>query len=179
VTGDPQNQRLASWKAIARFLGCSVRSARRWEQLEGLPVHRHQHSARASVYAFANELAAWRESRREALPTRTDSVVDELPHAPRTDIAIAVLPLSFAGADPRLSYLADGLTDEIISTLSLARAADCLRRAMDHGFSNYPYIAQHHPFFRAPWSDHGIDTLMQQLLARWQYLNPAAGPDRG
>ena len=48
--------RLESWKAIARYLGRSVRTVRRWEQQEGLPVHRLMHQSQASVYAFRQEL---------------------------------------------------------------------------------------------------------------------------
>ncbi len=37
---------------------------RRWEEKEGLPVHRLQHDKRGSIYAYATELDTWRESRR-------------------------------------------------------------------------------------------------------------------
>lgn len=51
--------RLDSWKEIAAYLRRSVRSARRWEKEEGLPVHRHLHSKRDSVYAYRSELDEW------------------------------------------------------------------------------------------------------------------------
>jgi tetratricopeptide (TPR) repeat protein len=57
------SDRLDSWKEIAIYLNRSVRTVRRWEWLEGLPVHRQQHQKRASVYAYKPELDAWRESR--------------------------------------------------------------------------------------------------------------------
>jgi len=34
--------RLDSWKQIAAYLKCDERTVRRWEENEGLPVHRHQ-----------------------------------------------------------------------------------------------------------------------------------------
>lgn len=60
----PQEPRLESWKEIAAYLNRDARTVRRWEQSEGLPVHRHRHLARSSVYAFPSELDAWRANRR-------------------------------------------------------------------------------------------------------------------
>ncbi len=59
--------RLESWKEIATYLKRDVRTVQRWEAFEALPVHRHQHKKRGSVYALRGELDAWRESRREEL----------------------------------------------------------------------------------------------------------------
>jgi Tol biopolymer transport system component len=56
--------RLDSWKEIATYLGVSERTARRYEIQERLPVHRHQHEKRGSVYAVPAEIDAWREERR-------------------------------------------------------------------------------------------------------------------
>ena len=60
-------QRIDSWKAIANYLQRSVRTVRRWESEEDLPVHRHKHSKGASVYAYRAELDAWRNVHRKAL----------------------------------------------------------------------------------------------------------------
>ncbi len=51
--------RLDSWKEIAAYLRRSVRSAKRWEKEEGLPVRRHLHGKGDSVYAYRTELDAW------------------------------------------------------------------------------------------------------------------------
>lgn len=59
-------RRLESWKAIASYLNRHVTTVRRWEQLEGLPVHRHVHGALGSVYAFTSELDDWFEGRRHS-----------------------------------------------------------------------------------------------------------------
>ncbi len=56
--------RLDSWKEIAAYLKRDVTTVRRWEKREGLPVHRHRHEQRESVYAFAGELDSWWQSRR-------------------------------------------------------------------------------------------------------------------
>jgi len=56
--------RLDSWKEIASHFRRDVRTVRRWEQAEGMPVHRHLHRARGSVYAYADELDRWWDTRR-------------------------------------------------------------------------------------------------------------------
>ena len=57
-------QPLESWKEIAVYLNRDVSTVQRWEKSENLPVRRHQHQARASVYAYPSELDAWREKRK-------------------------------------------------------------------------------------------------------------------
>jgi Tol biopolymer transport system component len=57
---------LESWKEIAAYLQRDVRTAKRWEKSEGLPVRRHLHQARSSVYAYVSELDGWRAGRRPA-----------------------------------------------------------------------------------------------------------------
>ena len=64
--------RLDSWKAIANYLGRSVRTVRRWETLEGLPVRRHRHEKGTSVYAYCHELDAWRAKLHEVPPGATE-----------------------------------------------------------------------------------------------------------
>ena len=60
--------RLESWKEIAEYLGREVRTVQRWERDQGLPVHRHAHHKRSSVYAFPAELDRWRSGRAPQLP---------------------------------------------------------------------------------------------------------------
>src|SRR5512143_3282429 len=55
--------RLESWKQIAAYLNRGVRTVRRWETEEGLPVHRHMHRSLGSVYAYKSEIDAWRQAR--------------------------------------------------------------------------------------------------------------------
>ena len=106
--------RLRSWKAIAAYLGCSVRTARRWEAEEGLPVHRLMHKSQGSVYAYAAELDAWL-NRDEAKQKPAQAAGDD------ERASIAVLPFGFIGADADSNYLADGFTDEVIADLSKIR----------------------------------------------------------
>src|SRR5437868_5051593 len=63
-TGTAEPDRLDSWKQIAAYLGKSERTVRRWQQTEGLPVHRHIHQQRGSVWAYRKELDDWLDGRR-------------------------------------------------------------------------------------------------------------------
>src|ERR1700691_1411930 len=60
----PSERRLDSWKEIATYLGRDVTTVQRWERQEGMPVHRHLHHKRGSVYALSSELDAWRQGRK-------------------------------------------------------------------------------------------------------------------
>jgi len=60
---EAQRDRLDSWKQIAAYLGRGVTTVQRWEQEEGLPVHRLLHAKKGSVFAFKSELDAWQMSR--------------------------------------------------------------------------------------------------------------------
>jgi Tol biopolymer transport system component len=55
---------LSSRKEIGAYLERNEATARRWEKEEGLPVHRHSHKRRSSVYAYPSEIDAWRRNRR-------------------------------------------------------------------------------------------------------------------
>jgi eukaryotic-like serine/threonine-protein kinase len=59
--------RLDSWKEIAAYLKRDATTVRRWEKREGLPVHRHLHDRRDSVYAYSHEIDRWWEQRRNHL----------------------------------------------------------------------------------------------------------------
>jgi Tol biopolymer transport system component len=84
--GDKVGAKLESWKEIAAYLQRDVSTVRRWEKCEGLPVRRHEHRTRSSVYAIPAELDDWRVARQPdsaAAPTP--------PVATRMAIAAAVV----------------------------------------------------------------------------------------
>ena len=58
---------LESWKEIASYLGKGVRTVVRWEKTESLPIHRHLHERRSSVFAYKSEIDAWWQTRRALL----------------------------------------------------------------------------------------------------------------
>lgn len=60
----PSPKRLDSWKEIAAYLNRDVTTVQRWEKREGMPVHRHLHEKRGSVYALSEELDVWIQNRR-------------------------------------------------------------------------------------------------------------------
>jgi len=70
----PSEGQLESWKEIAGYLGKSVRTVIRWEKTEGLPVHRHQHEKKPSVFAFQQEIDEWWEGRRATLEATPSTV---------------------------------------------------------------------------------------------------------
>ena len=65
----PGEKPLQSWKEIAAYMERDVRTARRWEQAEGLPVRRHRGGSRSSVYAYPSEIEAWRAARKPRADT--------------------------------------------------------------------------------------------------------------
>ena len=69
IPEEQQEQPLESWKEIGAYLRRDARTVRRWEKYEGLPVHRHEHLSRSTVYAFPSELDAWRATRKPSLET--------------------------------------------------------------------------------------------------------------
>lgn len=75
----PSEKRLDSWKEIAVYLTRDVTTVQRWEKREGMPVHRHVHDKRGSVYALTEELDAWIQSRSPR--------VDEAEKKPETEVS--------------------------------------------------------------------------------------------
>ena len=75
----PAHGRLDSWKEIARYLNRSVRTVRRWEEKEGLPVHRLAHEKRGSIYAYQAELDEWWASRRDLMENESSETSDASP----------------------------------------------------------------------------------------------------
>jgi len=62
---------LRSWKEIAAYLGCDVRTCHRWEGKRGMPVHRAEGGeSKSPVFAYKDELDAWfKETFRSANET--------------------------------------------------------------------------------------------------------------
>jgi TolB-like protein/Tfp pilus assembly protein PilF len=106
-------RRLESWKEIAVYLQRGVRTVRRWETDEGLPVHRLAHRKQGTVFAYPSELDTWRESRRVDR-NRTNAGTRSPRTLPRRTM-IAVLP--FADLGGTAEFLANGLQEEMISYL--------------------------------------------------------------
>jgi hypothetical protein len=67
-TQNPSNngKRIESWKGIANYLGRGLRTVRRWEEDEGLPVHRHVHQKQGTIYALTAEIETWLKERSDS-----------------------------------------------------------------------------------------------------------------
>ena len=121
--------RMDSWKEIAAYLKRSPRTVSRWEREEGLPVSRHLHRKKETVYAFTDKIDAWLKSRGNAeemvpgpvFPTSAALLSPagglEKQARPGKPIVIAVLPLRNLSGDPEQERFADGLTEELISEI--------------------------------------------------------------
>jgi TolB-like protein/Tfp pilus assembly protein PilF len=137
---------LESWKEIANYLKRDERTVRRWEK-EGLPIHRHMHKKRATVYAYKSEIDIWWQNGRsrlesaEAVATgrrrftwlfagllaatvvglglNASGLLDRLLGRPTAVEmnSIAVLPLRNLSADREQDYFAEGMTEALITEL--------------------------------------------------------------
>jgi excisionase family DNA binding protein len=69
----PERPDLLSWKEVAHYLGCSVRTAQKWEKEKALPVHRMPGTA-GQVMAKSAEIDHWKEDVQKHRPwwLRTD-----------------------------------------------------------------------------------------------------------
>ncbi len=57
---NPIPDRLSTWKEIAVYMDCDVRTCQRWERKLGLPVHRFDpDSSKTRVFAYKSELDEW------------------------------------------------------------------------------------------------------------------------
>lgn len=54
---------LSSWKEIADYLKCDLRTCRRWEETRHLPVHRLEGTPKSRVFAYTDELDGWVKKR--------------------------------------------------------------------------------------------------------------------
>ncbi len=113
-------RRLDSWKAIAEFLGRSLRTVQRWHDLNGLPVH-HFGGNKGSVFAYEEEIDAWLAGLAESSGGRRARAGDQLEAAAR--------------AARELTTTADNMW-ETRSMMSVPTITDLYRKAIDNDSTN-------------------------------------------
>ena len=72
---------LDSWKAIAAYLNRDIRTVQRWERYEGMPVRRHRHMKKPTVYAYRSELDAWFRERQPQDDPAADAAFEPEPES--------------------------------------------------------------------------------------------------
>src|SRR5712692_3557897 len=91
------DKKLDTWKEIADYLGRETRTVQRWEKTEGLPVHRHEHQKKSTVYAYAGELDAWFKKRQPVDDPEADAAFvpdpDTLEASSTTENGDPVVPI--------------------------------------------------------------------------------------
>ena len=83
--------RLDSWKEIALFLKRDVSTVQRWEKLEALPIHRHMHGERGTVFTYRSEVTTWWNNRRLKLESQEKTPA---PAVPTQSVTLAAAPQS-------------------------------------------------------------------------------------
>src|SRR5690349_3438547 len=91
--GEPTSlgKKLDSWGEVASYLGREVRTVQRWERTEGLPVHRHEHKKKSTVYAYAGELDAWIKQRQPSDDPEADDAFAREQELSGTDSPVEVV----------------------------------------------------------------------------------------
>ncbi len=112
-------ERLDSWKEIAAYLKRDVRTVRRWEKTQNLPVHRHAYLKRGLVYAYKPEIDEWWSNGPESAGEKQAATKGRAERAAHGTggIMLAVLPFENLSGDPEQDYFSDGLTEELITQL--------------------------------------------------------------
>ncbi|MFZ1099705.1 MAG: hypothetical protein WAN26_09930 [Steroidobacteraceae bacterium] len=157
--------RLDSWKKIAAHFNRDVKTVQRWEQREGMPVHRHVHDKQGSVYAFRSELDIWWQSRRgklpgsgdrapesfsEPAPAHSPPVLPKAPSAPATAAAPDAQATRFMRLMKRPSALAAAIVAVLLLVYAVLRfgypAEDMWRNPLAHAtftrLTDWPGIEQ-------------------------------------
>jgi len=123
----PDAEIIDSWKEISRYLNYDIRTLQRWERTRGLPVRRMPGGAKPGVYALKSELDAWRRSGGIHSASAEDAGAERPP-------SIAVLPFLNLARGEEDQYFADGLADEIITSLSLVPGLRVTARTSSFAF---------------------------------------------
>src|SRR3989475_10138205 len=117
------DKKLVSWKEIATHLGRETRTVQRWERTEGLPVRRHEHQKKSTVYAYTSELDEWFKKRQPVDDPEADAAFIPEPDASDAN--------SSSGAEIAVPSAGASLTEPItaLAPLPLVTAVQPLPRS--------------------------------------------------
>src|SRR5713101_9805717 len=94
------DKKLVSWKEIAAHLGRETRTVQRWEKTEGLPVRRHEHQKKSTVYAYTSELDEWFKRRQPADDPEADAAFVPEPEISEANADTEPVPTPLPIVDP-------------------------------------------------------------------------------
>jgi tetratricopeptide (TPR) repeat protein len=100
-SGNGRSRRLIGWKAIGQYLGCTERTAKRWEAHRGLPVRRMPGGGRGLVWADPEELTQWLRTSPPAADTDLPEAAGE-PAADSDEAALSGSVAEESAAEPLL-----------------------------------------------------------------------------
>lgn len=158
LSGTPSERRLDSWKEIASYLGRDVTTVQRWERQEGMPVHRHLHHKRGSVYALSSELDSWRQSRRPRFDEDQEPAAEVLTEAAGEPTAVR----------RRRHWLVPGAALFVIAALAAVAYLAVRTRAKDANGTRIRSLAVL-PFQNLsgdPSQDYVADGMTEELIGR-------------
>src|SRR5262245_5142561 len=150
--------RLDGWKQIAAYLRHDIRTVQRWEQKEGLPVHRHD-GVKPRVWAFTSELDRWWLA-REQTPARGEPPEGASESDPREPPPVLLVPSRSAavGMGSRFSL-------RVICALILGGSLTWLVFSWNHAYSirdtrQQAEVVFPDRIFAAAESEHGMVRVM-------------------
>lgn len=131
--GPDGSDRLTGWKEVANYLGKGVRTAQRWEQQLGMPVHRIGGEV---VFALRSEIDAWSTAKSGqrghngalTLPADTNGDADNGEDALSPPPAIPARAARLVLRHPHLSALTSAVL-AVLVTVGIVSAIVSLRRS--------------------------------------------------
>ncbi len=122
------DDRLNSWKEIARYLDREVRTVQRWAASRNLPVHRLPGGGRPRVFSLKPEIDAWLRRGSKNIGEKTPS--------------LAVLPFLNLSDSAENQYFGDGLAEELINALVRLPGLRVIARTSSFAFSKRGHDAR-------------------------------------
>src|ERR1017187_1662896 len=89
-----ERRELHTWQQIADYLGLSIRALQNYERDGGLPVHRLAGQPRGRVWAFTDELDAWKA---KALAGHGGTLLTTPPGGGEPSLPASLFPFPFSG----------------------------------------------------------------------------------